>query len=272
MLSFVSLGGKVEGVGLRGRVAIVTGAGTRSPGIGNGKAAAVTLARAGARVAAIDLAAEYLQQTCELIHQSGGECLPLTADVADAAAAQAAVKAVGDAWGRVDVLVNNVGIGGPSGSVVDIDLGAWEECFRVNVTSMLLMSRFAIPHMRNGRGGSIINISSVVGLRGGHRSVAYSTTKGAIISLTRAMATEHGSEGIRVNAVAPGFVHTPHVVETYSEGAREKRRLAAPLQVEGTGWDVASAVLFYAGDLSRWITGTVLPVDAGLTASLGVTR
>jgi NAD(P)-dependent dehydrogenase (short-subunit alcohol dehydrogenase family) len=264
MLSCVSLSDKF---GLDGKVAIVTGAGTQSPGVGNGKAAAAVLAEAGARVAAIDLEPAYLEETRALI---GGEGLLLTADVSDPAACERVVQEVAGAWGRVDVLVNNVGIGGPSGTVVDIELGAWDDAWRVNVTSMLLMSRFSIPHMREAGGGSIVNISSIMGLRGGHRSVAYSTTKGAVLALTRSMADAHGAEGIRVNAIAPGLVHTPRIADTYGEESRERRRLAAPLQVEGTGWDVAKAVLFLASDLSGWVTGTILPVDAGLTSSFRV--
>lgn len=115
-------------------------------------------------------------------------------------------------------------------------------------------------------------LSSVAGLRGGHPTIAYLTTKGAIISLTKSMATSHGAEGIRVNAIAPGFVHTPMVsAQGLSDEDRERRKLATPLQTEGTGWDVGDAVLFLASDQSRWITGTVLPVDAGLTSTLGIT-
>jgi NAD(P)-dependent dehydrogenase (short-subunit alcohol dehydrogenase family) len=177
-----------------------------------------------------------------------------------------------ETWGRLDVLVNNVGIAGPPGSVLDVDLEAWDQCLRINVTSMLLMARYSIPHMAGSGGGSIINMSSVVGLLGGHPAVAYPTTKGAIISLTKTMAAIHGPDGIRVNAIAPGFVYTPIVyAQGLSEQAREQRRAASLLGTEGTGWDVGEAVLFLASPRSRWITGTVMPVDAGLTATLPMT-
>jgi NAD(P)-dependent dehydrogenase (short-subunit alcohol dehydrogenase family) len=260
----------VEGIGdfgLSGKVAIVTGAGSRASGIGNGRAAAVRLAEAGARVALVDIASENMDETRELIEARGGECLVLAADVSEAAGCERTVRAVVDAWERVDVLVNNVGIGGPLGTVVDVDLDAWDECLRINVTSMMLMSRVAIPHMR-AAGGAIVNMSSVAGLKGGHPRIAYSTTKGAVNALTQAMAVHHAADGIRVNAVAPGFAYTPMVYGPgLSDEDRELRRLAAPLGTEGTGWDVGDAVLFLAGARARWITGVVLPVDAGLTAT-----
>jgi NAD(P)-dependent dehydrogenase (short-subunit alcohol dehydrogenase family) len=258
------------GWGLSGQVAVVTGAGSRASGIGNGRAAAVRLAEAGARVALVDAAAENITETRELIEERGGECLVLAADVTDPDACATTIQAVIDAWGRLDVLVNNVGIAGPGGTVVDLDLDAWEQCLRVNVTSMMLMCRFAIPQMRAAGGGSIVNMSSVFGLRGGAPLVAYSTTKGAVNSLTQTMATQHAADGIRVNAVAPGLVYTPMVSAQglSDEKDRELRRLAAPLEVEGTGWDVGDAVLFLASARARWITGIVLPVDAGLTATL----
>jgi NAD(P)-dependent dehydrogenase (short-subunit alcohol dehydrogenase family) len=144
---------------------------------------------------------------------------------------------------------------------------------RVNVTSMVIMAKHAIPEMRKSGGGSIVNLSSVAGLTGGHGRLLYPTSKGAIVNLTRAMAAHHGREGIRVNAVAPGMVYTPMV---YSQGMppelREARRLRSLLQTEGTGWDVGQAVLFLASDEARWITGVTLPVDAGATAGMGQAR
>ncbi|OIJ86711.1 SDR family NAD(P)-dependent oxidoreductase [Streptomyces colonosanans] len=258
------------GFDLKGKVAIVTGAGSRASGIGNGRAAAVLLADAGAHVVVVDSAPEHMEETQKLIAERGGESLAVTADVTDPDACAAVVEQAMDAWGQLDVLVNNVGVAGPSGTVLDVDLLAWDQCLRVNLTSMVLMSRVAIPRMRTSGGGSIINMSSVAGLVGGHQGIAYPTTKAAIVGLTRTMAAHHGREGIRVNALAPGAVHTPMVYsQGIDEAAREQRRLAAPLGTEGTGWDVGDAVLFLASPRSRWITGTVLPVDAGLTATLG---
>jgi len=257
--------------GLAGKVALVTGAGSRAEGIGNGRAAAALLADAGARVAVVDSVRERAEGTRELIERAGGDCVVVEADVTDPAACRAAVSQVADLWGRVDVLFNNVGIVGPEATVEDVDLETWDLCLRVNLTSMVLMSRFVIPHMRIAGGGSIINMGSLAGMRGGHPSIAYSVSKGAVVNLTRAMAVAHGPAGIRVNSVAPGLVHTPLVSSNgLSEEARDRRRRLAPLQKEGTGWDVGRAVVFLASEQSSWITGVTVPVDAGLTSLMGI--
>lgn len=250
-----------------GKVAMVTGAGSRADGIGNGRAASILMARAGAKVLLIDAVPEWAEATAKMIRDEGGTCLVRQADVTDAAQCQAAVKVAVDAWGRVDALVNNVGVGGPVGNAVDIDLAAFDHAMRVNVTSMVAMAKYAIPEMRKLGAGAIVNIASVAGLRGGHPSLLYPTSKGAVVQLTRAMAAHHGREGIRVNCIAPGMVYTPMV---YSRGMtpeqRELRRKRSLLQVEGSGWDVGHAVLYLCSDAARWVTGVILPVDAGATA------
>ena len=255
---------------LKGRVAIVTGAGSRASGIGNGRAAAILMARSGAKVALLDAMPDWAAETGRMIAEGGGESIVIEADVTKGADCAEAVKKTVAKWGRVDILVNNVGIGGPPGNAVDVDVEAWEHAMRVNVTSMMLMAKYAIPEMRKLGAGSIINLSSVAGLVGGHPSLLYPTSKGAVINLTRAMAAHHGPEGIRVNCIAPGMVYTPMV---YSRGMtpemRETRRQRSLLQTEGTGWDVGNAVRYLASDESRWVTGTVLPVDAGATAGAG---
>lgn len=260
---------------LEGKVAVITGAGSRASGIGNGRAAAVLLAEAGMKVALVDSVAENLTETEELVAKAGGESLSLTADVSRADECERVVATVAERWGGVDVLFNNVGIVGPSGSVVDVDLDAWDRCFDINVTSMVLMSRFCIPHMRRRGGGSIINNSSIAGVLGAHPSVIYSATKGAVTNLTRAMAAAHGPEGIRVNALVPGFLHTPMVHgQGLSEEDRVRRRNVAPLGqggVEGSGWDVGELVRFLAGDKARFISGANIPVDGGLTAVIPMT-
>ena len=255
---------------LSGKVAMVTGAGSRADGIGNGRATAILLARHGARVALVDAVRRWAEDTAGMIAAEQGEAEVLEADVTDAAACAAAVRAAVARWGRLDILVNNVGIAGPPGTAVEVDPEAWDQAMRVNVTSMMLMAKYAIPEMRKAGGGSIINIASVAGLGGGHPNLLYATSKGAVVNLTRAMATHHGSEGNRVNCVAPGMVYTPMV---YSRGMspemREARRERSLLKTEGTGWDVGNAVLYLAGDEARWVTGVVLPVDAGATAGIG---
>jgi NAD(P)-dependent dehydrogenase (short-subunit alcohol dehydrogenase family) len=256
------------GDGLDGRTAVVTGAGSQSAGIGNGRAAAVLLARAGARVVLVDAVADRLAETEELVASVGGESLSVPADVTTEDGCRGVVEQAVARFGRLDVLVNNVGIVGPAASVVDLDLAEWRRTVEVNLTSMLLMSKFAIPRLRRVGGGSIVNVSSLAGTLS-HPRPAYATTKGAVLSLTRSMAMTHGPEGIRVNAVAPGAVYTPMVqVEALTEAARAARAAMVPLRSEGTGWDVGEAVLYLAGTRSRWVTGTTLTVDGGFSADL----
>jgi NAD(P)-dependent dehydrogenase (short-subunit alcohol dehydrogenase family) len=193
----------------------------------------------------------------------------IEADVADADSCRRAVEAVLGAWGAVHVLVNNVGISGPAGTAPEVDIEAWDQAMRVNVTSMVLMAKYAIPAMVAAGGGSIINLSSAAGVLGGHPSLLYPTSKTAAIGLTRSMAAHHGPQGIRVNAIAPGLAYTPMVASrAMTPEFREKRRQGSLLKTEGTAWDVAYAALFLASDESRWITGVTLSVDAGHTASI----
>jgi NAD(P)-dependent dehydrogenase (short-subunit alcohol dehydrogenase family) len=258
---------KPEGRRLAGKVAIVTGAGSRAQGIGNGRAAAILLARHGARVGLLDAVPAWVEETARLIADEGGDCLVIVADVTDPAACAAAVGKTVERWGRLDILINNVGIAGPPGTAVEVDPEAWEQAMRVNVTAMMLMAKYAIPEMRKTGGGAIVNIASVAGLAGGHPALLYPTSKGAVVNMTRAMAAHHGSEGIRVNCVAPGMVYTPMVYAGgMSPERREARRQRSLLKTEGTGWDVGNAVLYLSSDEARWVTGVVLPVDAGATA------
>lgn len=253
---------------LNDRVAIVTGAGTQGDGIGNGRAAAILLARDGARVGLIDRNIEDAEGTRRMIEAEGGKAMVLRCDVSSPEDCAGAIQAAFDAWGRVDILVNNVGIGGAPGTAVDLDLDAWDLGLRINVTSMMLMARYAIPKMRLNGTGSIVNISSVAGMLGGHPGLLYPTSKGAVINLTRAMSAQHGAEGIRVNCVAPGMVYTPMVYgKGMSEEKRKLRHSRALLPTEGSGWDVGHAVRFLAGDEARWVTGIVFPVDGGSTAA-----
>jgi NAD(P)-dependent dehydrogenase (short-subunit alcohol dehydrogenase family) len=254
-------------MGLTGKVAIVTGAGSRGEGIGNGRAAAILLAREGAKVALLDATRELAEATKVMIDAEGGTSMVVVGDVADAASSAAAVKSVADAWGRVDVLVNNVGIGGPMGNAVEVDPAAWDAAMRVNVTSMMLMAKYAIPEMRRQGAGSIVNIASIDGLRGGNPSLFYSASKGAVVNMTRSMAAHHGPEGIRVNCIAPGYVYTPMVFSKGMEPElREARRKNTLLQIEGTGWDIGNGVVYLASDQSRWVTGIILSIDAGSMA------
>jgi NAD(P)-dependent dehydrogenase (short-subunit alcohol dehydrogenase family) len=258
---------RVASARLEGRVAVVSGAGSSGPGIGNGRAAAVLLARERARVAVVDASPPAARETAALIEADRGECMALEADAADASSCTSAIEAVARRWGRIDVLVNNVGIHGPRGSAADVDDAEWERALRVNVTSMMLMAKQAIPHMRRQGRGAIVNVASVAGLRGGHPDLLYPTSKGAVINMTRAMAAHHGREGIRVNCVAPGAVYTPMVAGGMAPAVREARRRQTLLGTEGDGWDVGHAIVFLCCDESRWITGVVLPVDGGASAA-----
>jgi NAD(P)-dependent dehydrogenase (short-subunit alcohol dehydrogenase family) len=257
---------------LEGKVAIVTGAGSRpasvdDPIVGNGKATAIIFARAGARVALLDDRPEWAEPTRKIIAQEGGEALLIEADVADEQSCRQAVQQVLDRFGGLHVLVNNVGVTGPAGTALEVDAEAFDRAMRIDVTGMVLMAKYALPPMIAAGGGSIINLSSASGVLGGHPSLLYPVAKTAVIGLTRSMAAHHGPQGIRVNAIAPGMAFTPMVASrAMSAELREKRRLGSLLQTEGTAWDVALAALFLASDESRWVTGIVLPVDAGKTA------
>ena len=254
-----------EGYGLDGKVAIVTGGGAADDGIGNGRAAAILLARAGARVLVVDLDRERADHTVAMITGEGGSAAAFVADVTDEGQARAMVDAALAQFGRLDCLDNNVGIGG-RGSVVDMTPQDWHRVMRVNVDSMFLSSRHAIPAMKEtAGGGAIVNVSSISALRP-RGLTAYSTSKGAVIALTRAMAVDHGPDGIRVNCVAPGPVYTPMVYSRQMSAAgREARRKASVLSVEGTGWDIGHAVRFLLSAEARYITGQTLVVDGGAT-------
>ena len=249
---------------LNGRVAIVTGAGSQTEGIGNGRATAVLFAREGARVLLVDRRIEAAGLTARLIAEEHGEAEPFAADVTSEAACGAMVERALERWGRLDILVNNVGIG-VAKRITEVTLEEWELQMRVNVTSMVLASKHAIPAMvATAGGGSIVNVSSIASQRG--RGLApYAASKGAVEALTRAMAADHGRDGIRVNAIAPGPAYTPMVsARGMPESVREARRKSTALGIEGTAWDIAWAAVYLASDEARWVTGVVLPVDGGV--------
>jgi len=249
--------------GIDGKVAIVTGGGAPDDGIGNGRAAAILLARAGAKVVVVDIEREAADQTVEMIEAEGGTALAFLADVSDEAQCRKLVDAAVKAYGRLDLLDNNVGIGG-RGSVVDTPVDLWRKVMQVNVDSMFYVSRHAIPAMiKTAVGGAIVNVSSISALRP-RGLTAYSTSKGAVIALTRAMAVDHGPQQIRVNCVAPGPVYTPRMYTgQMTPAGREARRQASVLGLEGLGWDIGHAVRFLLSAQARYITGQTLVVDGG---------
>jgi len=249
---------------LEGKVAIVTGAGSSGEGIGNGKATAVLFAREGAKVLLVDVVQERAEETLAMIQEEEGEASVFQADVTKADDCRRMVEEALDRYGRLDILDNNVGIS-RRGTVLGVSEEDWDHVMAVNVKSIVLASRYSIPRMIEGSGGSIINISSIAGLRA-HSSTPYTTSKAAVIGLTISMAADHAKDNIRVNAIAPGLVYTPMVAPRMNPALREHRKNAAPLGTEGTAWDIGYAALYLASDEARWVTGVVLPVDAGLLA------
>jgi NAD(P)-dependent dehydrogenase (short-subunit alcohol dehydrogenase family) len=195
---------------LKGKVAIVTGAGAMLGGIGNGRAAAVLLAEDGCSVVCVDLKEELAQHTVDMIEQSGqGAGIAIAADVTNAADCQRIVDLAVSKYGRLDILVNNVGVTGPKGSSIEVDIAAFTRAMDINVTSMIQMAKYAIPEMAKNEGqcaGSIVNMGSVAGLKGGTPNILYPTSKGAIVNMTRAMAANHAAQRIRVNCVCPGML------------------------------------------------------------------
>lgn len=252
---------------LEGKVAIVTGAGSSGPGVGTGKATAILFAREGARVLLVDQTVQRAEEALATIREEGGEASVFEADVARNEECQAMVEVVVERYGGLHILFNNVGILG-RGSVVDVKEEDWDRVLDVNLKSMMLTSKHAVPPMAEAGGGSIINMSSIAGVRAGSggANVSYSVSKGGVIALTTSMAASHGRDNIRVNCIAPGHIYTP-MVSAMSDETRDLRRRAGPLGIEGTAWDIAWAAVFLASDEARWVSGVVLPVDAGLLAT-----
>lgn len=259
----VERAGRVEG-----KVAIVTGAGsTPGPGIGTGKASAVLLAREGASVLLVDLHRERAEATREMIEREGGRAKVFACDATKAADCEAMVSAAVEAFGGVDILVNNIGRAA-LGTVVNTSEEDWDKSFDINLRTTFLASKYAVPVMAAKGAGSIINVCSISAVRG-DGTAAYSAAKGGMLALTVDMAYAHGRQGIRVNAIAPGHITTPMVHSVSAPGPRAQfmdklRSEAGLLGTPGTGWDVGWATLFLASDEARWVTGTLLPVDSGV--------
>ncbi len=251
--------------GLIGKVAIVSGGGAVGDGIGNGRAAAILLGRAGAHVLVVDRDIALAERTVAMIAAEGGSAAAASYDVTRAADCAAMVQDAVSRWGRLDCLDNNVGIGS-KGTVVDETEETWARVMNVNVETMFLTCKHAIPAMiRTAGGGAIVNISSISALRPRGLTI-YSVSKGAVIALTKAIAVDHGPDGIRANCVVPGAMYTPMVyARGMTDQARETRRKASVLQREGTGWDIGAAVRFLLSDQARYITGQCLGVDGGAT-------
>ena len=259
-----------HGSRLNGKVAIVTGAGATGGGdfVGIGQAISILFARQGASVLLVDRDERNAETTLSMIREEGGEALIFAGDVTSNADCQGMADAAKSRYGNVNVLINNVGISGP-GSVTDVDEDFWDTVMDVNLKSVMLTSKHAIPQMIEAGGGSIVNLSSIVGLRAGsgRASHPYAASKGGIIGLSNSMAVHYGRDNVRVNCIAPGHIHSPMVARHTSQEMLDLRRRAGPLGIEGTPWDVAYAALFLASEESRWVSGVTLPVDAGLLAA-----
>lgn len=253
---------------LAGKVAVVTGAGSRGPGVGNGKAASILFAREGARVLCVDLVPERAEETVAAIRDEGGEASVFAADVSRQADCRRMAAAAVERYGRLDILQNNVGISSRQ-TLEEVTEEAWDHHMAVNVRSMVLAAQAAAPHMAQGGGGAIINISSIAGVRTYRpQSTAYTTGKAAVIGLTLALAGQLGGRRIRVNCIAPGQVYTPLVAERLTPEGRRHRATSGLIKEEGTAWDIGWASVFLASDEARWITGQVLLVDAGLSITV----
>lgn len=259
---------------LQGKVAIVTGAGSVGPGWGNGRAIAYRFAQEGARVFAVDRDESAMRETVERVQEIGGQITTWCADVTDSDAVRQMVQACVDTWGRVDILVNNVG-GSRKGGPVNLDEATWDSQIDFNLKSVYLGCRHVLPQMQAQGGGAIVNIASTSGIRWtGSAQVGYASAKAGVIQLSRVVAIEHAKQNIRCNTVVPGQMHTP-MVEVRLAGQRAggdvdallaQRQSRIPLPFMGDGIDTANAALFLASDEARFITATEIVVDGGMSA------
>jgi NAD(P)-dependent dehydrogenase (short-subunit alcohol dehydrogenase family) len=259
--------GIAESGALRGKVAIITGAAT-----GIGRASALLFARAGARVALVDAREPELTRSAADVRGAGGEATALVADLARADHCAAVVAGAVQAYGRLDVLLNNAGVGTMvvGGTVESITLEHWDLAQDVNVRAIYLVSRAAVPHLRRAGGGAIVNISSVSAFRGSveRPSHAYAASKGAVLALTRAMAASYGRDGIRVNAICPGTIRTrltADIVDRVERAAKEGHGI--PLGRVGEPEDIARCALFLASDDAAFVSGAHLVADGGALAA-----
>ena len=260
---------------VKDKVAIVTGAGSVGPGIGNGKAAALLYAREGARVMLVDYNLEAAEETKRLIDEGDGDSFASQADVSKSDdCARIVDECIGN-YGRIDILHNNVGIEIPGG-IEEISEDDWDRTLDVNLKSVFLTCKYAVPYMAKQGSGAIVNISSINGIRTlPALSGPYGASKAGMIALTREIAVEYASKGVRANAILPGMMRTPFVEASLTaawggdvEEMMSLRDAMIPTGKQGESWDVAHAALFLASDDAKYITGTTLVVDGALTSGV----
>jgi NAD(P)-dependent dehydrogenase (short-subunit alcohol dehydrogenase family) len=258
---------------LQGRIAIVTGAGCIGPGWGNGRATAVRFAEEGAKIFAIDRNLDSVTETVERVTAAGGEIVTHQCDVTGSASVEIMVKACLDHFGRIDVLVNNVG-GSAAGGPAEMSEDVWDAQVDSNLKSVFLTLKHVLPVMEKQKNGAIVNIASTSGLRWtGSAQVGYAATKAGVIQLSRVVAVQYADKGIRVNTVVPGQLHTPMVEARLArqraggnvEALLKSRLERIPIGFMGDGRDTANAALFLASDEARFVTGTEIVVDGGMT-------
>ena len=255
---------------LKDKVAIVTGAGTSGAAVGTGQAMSILFARQGAKVLLADFSQTNADKTHTAIEAEGGESSIFQGDLTSAADCERMTNTAMERYGSIDILVNNIGGGDTEGKVPDIGEEQWDSVLDMNLKTVMLTGKYAIPAMIATGGGAIINISSVDGIRAGvWPNIPYAAAKGGVVTMTTHMAVHHGRDNVRVNCIAPGMIYTSQMIATLEaeQGMRQRRQFGAPLGTEGTAWDIAWAAVFLASDEARWITGVTIPVDAGLLAS-----
>jgi NAD(P)-dependent dehydrogenase (short-subunit alcohol dehydrogenase family) len=249
---------------LAGKVALVTGAGSQGPGIGNGKATSILFAREGAKVVCVDQVIERAAETVATIESEGGTAVAVAADVTNRGDCEQMVDVAIEKYGRLDILHNNVGVGSRQ-AIREVTEDEWDRVMRVNLKSIVFSTQAAIPHMEAVGGGSVINIASIAALRHYYGIPAYQASKAGILGLTINLAGDLGEKRIRVNAICPGQVWTPMTAAHMSPARRAERERSGMIQEEGTAWDIGWAAVFLASDESRWVTAQVLVIDAGVT-------
>lgn len=262
---------------LQGKIALVTGAGCVGPGWGNGRATCVRFAEEGAKIFGVDRDLDSVKETVERVKAAGGEIQIMHCDVTDTASVAAAVAACLKRYGRIDVLVNNVG-GSAAGGPVEMAEEVWDAQVDSNLKSVFLTCKHVLPVMEKQGAGAIVNLASTSGIRWtGSAQVGYAATKAGVIQLSRVVAVQYAAKGIRVNTVVPGQLHTPMVEARLAKQrtggdveALIKTRVARiPMGFMGDGRDTANAALYLASDEARFVTGTEIIVDGGMTVRCG---